>query len=79
MLYTPKLPVYSRPHEAREVFSRRDACGRIPRIDFLRHVNARHQSKRPVPTWSRPDMDFFLHGSMSTEMAPERVLRALAT
>lgn len=29
-----------------------------------------------VPTWSRADLDFFLHGSMSTEMIPERVLRA---
>jgi hypothetical protein len=29
-----------------------------------------------VPAWSRADMDFFLHGSMSTEVVPERVLRA---
>jgi len=29
-----------------------------------------------VPTWSREDMDFFLHGSMSTEVVPERVLKA---
>jgi hypothetical protein len=29
-----------------------------------------------VPTWSRQDMDFFLHGSMGTEVVPERVLRA---
>jgi len=29
-----------------------------------------------VPTWSRLDLDFFLHGSMSTEMVPEAVLRA---
>jgi mono/diheme cytochrome c family protein len=29
-----------------------------------------------VPTWSRDDMEFFLHGSMSTEVVPERVLRA---
>jgi hypothetical protein len=29
-----------------------------------------------VPSWSRPDLDFFLHGSMSTEMIPEAVLRA---
>ncbi|MCI0537310.1 MAG: cytochrome c [Verrucomicrobiales bacterium] len=29
-----------------------------------------------VPTWSRQDLDFFLHGSMSTEFAPESVLRA---
>jgi hypothetical protein len=29
-----------------------------------------------VPSWSTQDMDFFLHGSMSTEVVPESVLRA---
>src|SRR6266508_2438414 len=29
-----------------------------------------------VPTWSPRALDFFLHGSMSTEMVPEGVLRA---
>ncbi len=29
-----------------------------------------------VPTWSEQDMKFFLHGSMSTEVVPEPVLRA---
>ncbi len=29
-----------------------------------------------VPKWSHADLDFFLHGSMSTEVVPERVLRA---
>ncbi len=29
-----------------------------------------------VPSWSAADMDFFLHGSMSTEIVPEKVLRA---
>src|SRR4051812_15101253 len=29
-----------------------------------------------VPAWSPADRDFFLHGSMSAEMVPERVLRA---
>ena len=29
-----------------------------------------------VPAWSREDLDFFLHGSMSTEVVPETVLRA---
>ena len=29
-----------------------------------------------VPTWSVGDLDYFLHGSMSTEMVPENVLRA---
>jgi hypothetical protein len=31
---------------------------------------------KQVPTWSEQDMDFFLHGSMSTEVIPETVLRA---
>ncbi|MFN2541576.1 MAG: c-type cytochrome [Chthoniobacterales bacterium] len=29
-----------------------------------------------VPTWSEEDMNFFFHGSMSTEVIPEAVLRA---
>jgi hypothetical protein len=29
-----------------------------------------------VPTWSAEDMNFFLHGSMGTEVMPEPVLRA---
>ena len=29
-----------------------------------------------VPTWSQDDLKFFLHGSMSTEVIPETVLRA---
>ena len=29
-----------------------------------------------VPGWSRADLDFFLHGSMGTEIFPEPVLRA---
>ena len=33
-------------------------------------------AKAQVPTWSEQDMDFFLHGSMSTEVVPETVLRA---
>ena len=33
-----------------------------------------------VPKWSRADLDFFLHGSMSTEVVPERLLQTfLAT
>jgi hypothetical protein len=28
-----------------------------------------------VPTWSQDDLNFFLHGSMSTEVIPEAVLR----
>src|SRR5436305_10590419 len=33
-------------------------------------------AKEQVPTWSSQDMQFFLHGSMSTEVVPETVLRA---
>src|SRR5256714_8313239 len=29
-----------------------------------------------VPSWSKGDLNFFLHGSMSTEVVPEAVLRA---
>src|SRR5205814_10084274 len=29
-----------------------------------------------IPKWSAEDLDFFLHGSMSTEVVPEVVLRA---
>jgi hypothetical protein len=29
-----------------------------------------------VPSWSKDDLNFFLHGSMSTEVVPEAVLRA---
>jgi hypothetical protein len=28
-----------------------------------------------VPKWSSDDLNFFLHGSMSTEVVPEPVLR----
>lgn len=29
-----------------------------------------------VPQWKRADLEFFLHGSMGTEVIPERVLNA---
>lgn len=29
-----------------------------------------------IPKWSADDLEFFLHGSMSTEVVPEKVLRA---
>src|SRR2546421_1869109 len=29
-----------------------------------------------IPTWSAEDLRFFLHGSMGTEVMPERILRA---
>ena len=32
-----------------------------------------------VPTWSADDLNFFLHGSMGTEVVPEPVLRAFIT
>lgn len=32
--------------------------------------------KAQVPSWSDKDLEFFLHGSMSTEVVPEAVLRA---
>ena len=33
-------------------------------------------AKAQVPTWSQEDINFFLHGSMSTEVVPEAILRA---
>jgi hypothetical protein len=33
-------------------------------------------AQQQVPSWSKDDVNFFLHGSMSTEVAPEAVLRA---
>ncbi|MGZ5523254.1 MAG: hypothetical protein ACXWF1_08970, partial [Chthoniobacterales bacterium] len=32
--------------------------------------------RRQVPKWSADDLNFFLHGTMSTEVVPEQVLRA---
>jgi processive rubber oxygenase RoxA-like protein len=36
-------------------------------------IDIAHQQ---VPSWSKDDLNFFLHGSMSTEVVPEAVLRA---
>src|SRR5947208_1449198 len=33
-------------------------------------------AKQQAPTWSKEELNFFLHGSMSTEIVPESVLRA---
>ncbi len=33
-------------------------------------------AQQQVPSWSKEDLNFFLHGSMSTEVVPESVLRA---
>src|SRR5947199_9927472 len=40
--------------------------------------NALHSgtASAQVPSWSPADLDFFLHGSMSTEIVPERMFRA---
>ncbi len=35
-----------------------------------------HVDLTQVPTWSSDDLEFFLHGSMGTEVLPERVLHA---
>src|ERR1041384_236200 len=44
------------------------------------HSDQPHSSANPeraqVPAWSQADLNFFLHGSMSTEFVPENVLRA---
>lgn len=40
-----------------------------------RQKSAGHEMAQ-VPSWSRQDLDFFLHGSMGTEVVPEAVLRA---
>src|SRR5256885_42589 len=34
------------------------------------------QDMAQVPAWTRDDLEFFLHGSMSSEFVPEGVLRA---
>src|ERR1043166_8636049 len=39
-------------------------------------VNTTATELAQVHTWSRSDLEFFLHGSMSTEVVPETVLRA---
>src|SRR5205085_6434964 len=33
-------------------------------------------AQQQVPGWSKEDLNFFLHGSMATEVVPEAVLRA---
>jgi hypothetical protein len=39
-------------------------------------IESNATAKAQVPTWSQDDMNFFLHGSMSTEVVPENVFRA---
>jgi hypothetical protein len=48
---------------------------RLASANFDRSGEARIHVEQ-VPTWTKDDMDFFLHGSMSTEVVPEAVLRA---
>ncbi len=43
------------------------------RAEFIKEDSV---ARAQVPTWSPQDMDFFLHGSMSTEVVPEAVLHA---
>src|ERR1044071_7146657 len=33
-------------------------------------------ARAQVPSWSEEDFNFFMHGSMSTEIIPENILRA---
>jgi hypothetical protein len=60
----------------------RNAWAIIFLLAYLIRAGAATESKPPridleqVPSWSKQDMDFFLHGSMSTEVVPESVLRA---
>src|SRR5207245_10479865 len=39
-------------------------------------AGAARTDTQQVPNWSNEDLNFFLHGSMSTEVVPEAVLRA---
>jgi hypothetical protein len=48
---------------------------RLASANFERGGKARIYVEQ-VPTWTKDDLDFFLHGSMSTEVVPEAVLRA---
>ncbi len=63
-------------------YSDRTACSTIMILMLTLRVSAGALEKAAridsdqVPTWSRQDLDFFLHGSMGTEVVPERVLRA---
>ena len=46
------------------------------RVDRAAEEKALRAEMAQVPSWSRDDLEFFLHGSMSTEVVPEKVLRA---
>ena len=55
----------------------------IAAIGFLSCVAvpalAQYQPAIQVPAWSPDDLRFFLHGSMSTEVVPEKILAAFRT
>src|SRR5437868_6682299 len=50
-----------------------NAISAKPSVDPALRVDIAQQQ---VPSWSKDDLNFFLHGSMSTEVVPESVLRA---
>jgi hypothetical protein len=53
------------------------ALGAAAAVTFAADQPARAKiDPAQIPKWSAEDLDFFLHGSMSTEVVPERVLRA---
>ena len=71
-----RLPIHKR--------GRRSVCPTIVFIAIAFCANAATPivpinigiAKAQVPTWSQDDLNFFLHGSMGTEVVPEVVLRA---
>src|SRR5437868_2742810 len=50
-----------------------NAISAKPSVDPALRVDIAQQQ---VPSWSKDDVNFFLHGSMSSEVVPESVLRA---
>jgi hypothetical protein len=52
-------------------------CTSFPSAALDRQTAAKnHINAAQVPSWSSDDLNFFLHGSMGTEIVPEAVLRA---
>src|SRR5436190_13569888 len=45
-------------------------------VSFAQQKKAVGIDPAQIPKWSPADLNFFLHGSMSTEVVPEPVLRA---
>ena len=53
-------------------------CALLSPAQNLRSESAKGSGRidrTQVPTWSSDDLNFFLHGSMSTEFLPEKVLQ----